>query len=124
MINQDTTSLVNWTLLSGVLNCLFVGHGTLLVSNADLLSGIGIVAAAAIGYGSSNLVLWCAAWITPSRGVLIVAILLATAFAVFLLVVGFRLNVVWSFEGLAGIVLLIAFLSVNGLIIRRVASRR
>jgi hypothetical protein len=119
----DTMSIVSWTLLAVTLNALFFGHGVLLLSGAEITSALGLIGATATAYAFLNLLLLGAAWLSPATAITVVATLIAVSYAVFSVVVALQLNVVRSFEWIAGVVIMIAFVTANLVAVKRVRAR-
>jgi len=120
LTKQDLSSTISWTLLSVVLNGLFFGHGVLVVSSSG---GLALVGLSAIVYALAGLSLLGAAWLTPFPAIAVMTRLLSVVYAVFLLTLAWQLDVLRGFEGLAGIVILLAVVAANQLAVKRVLTR-
>jgi len=97
-----------------------LGHGLLLLSSVETTSGLGLIGATAAAYALLSLLLLCTAWLIPVAAITIVAAVLAGSYAIFIVVVALQLNVVKSFQWIAGVVLVIAFVMANLVAIKRV----
>ena len=123
MANSDIMSTISWTLLGVVLDGLFLGHGVLLFHGSAPGSSLGMVGVLTTVYAVGTSAALLAAWLIPVRAVLVAGALLTAAYIAAIVVTALQLDVVRSFEWIAGIVLIVAFIVANLFAIQRVQAR-
>jgi len=123
MANFDIMSTVSWTLLGIILSGLFLGHGLVLLSNAAPASSLGLIGVITTFYALCSLLSLLAAWLIPVSAVFAAAALLTGAYTILVVAAASQLDVIRSFEWIAGVVLMVALVLTNLLAIRRVQAR-
>lgn len=121
-MRAGTVLNVFWSALSAVVSVLFLGHGSWLLSQSELETGVLAVAAVTLLYGVFSLVLLVLAWAKPNKHLALWALLAAGAFLLFQFAVSLDLGIISGLEW-AALLLVALLLSANWIGVRNVANK-